>query len=68
MGQKQLIGIELDQKTEEFLSEVTEFNINARYEDFKMEFYKICTKEYTKKWIDQIKTYRQWIKLELLEL
>ncbi len=61
-------GIELDQKMEEFLSEVTEFNINARYEDFKMEFYKKCTREYTKKWIDQIKTYRQWIKLELLEL
>jgi hypothetical protein len=31
----------------------------------KSAFYKTCTKEYTEKWIDEIRGLRKWIK-ELL--
>jgi len=61
-------GIEMDKEKEDFFGEVTEFNITARYEDYKLEFYKKCTKEYAQKWIEEIKTHRQWIKKELLKL
>ena len=60
--------INLDSENEEFFSEVTTFNINARYDDYKMEFYKKCTKEYTIYWYRKIKENRKWIKKELLKL
>ena len=62
------VGIEMDNEKESFFGEVTDFNITARYEDFKLEFYKKCNQEYTEEWIGKIKMKRQWIKRELLEL
>jgi len=44
---------------------ITTFNINARYEDYKLEFYRRCTKEFTETWINNIKELRQWIKSQL---
>lgn len=49
-----------DQKL--FLVTVTAFNINARYDDYKMSFQQKCTPEYTVTWIENLKTNRQWIK------
>ncbi len=40
---------------------ITSFNINARYDDFKREFFKQCTIEYTDIWIERIKQIRDWI-------
>lgn len=62
------VEIEINQEKEDFFGEVTEFNITARYEDFKLEFYKKCTKEYPLHWITEIKKHRQWIKREHLKL
>ena len=31
-------------------------------DEYKREFYSLCTPDYTKKWIEQIKTIRSWIK------
>lgn len=62
------VEIEMDKEKEDFFGEVTEFNITARYEDFKLEFYKKCTQEYAQKWIEDIKKHRQWIKKEHLKL
>jgi HEPN domain-containing protein len=45
-----------------FLVTVTAFNINARYDDFKMSFHKKCTLDFTQKWIEEFKIHRQWIK------
>jgi len=56
----------MDGEMELFFAELTEFNILARYEDYKMEFYKRCSAEYTKKWITEISKSRQWIKNRLL--
>jgi hypothetical protein len=32
------------------------------YDDYKKEFYKLCTPDYTRYWIEKIKIIRTWIK------
>ena len=44
---------------------ITTFNLNARYDSYKKDFYKKCTAEFTSIWIDNIKTLREWIKVRL---
>ncbi|MEA3447296.1 MAG: hypothetical protein U9Q98_02450 [Bacteroidota bacterium] len=46
----------------DWLDNITTFNLNARYDDYKKEFYSICTQEYTKFWIEAINKLRTWIK------
>jgi protoporphyrinogen oxidase len=41
---------------------ITAFNINARYDDYKMSFKKKCTTKFTVDWIDKLKELRRWIK------
>ncbi len=50
-----------DDKKEQLVT-ITAFNINARYDDYKMSFKKQCTTEFTEKWIDKLKELRPWIK------
>src|SRR3989339_668478 len=38
------------------LDEISEFNVSARYDDYKYEIYKRATEDYTKKWIGIGKT------------
>jgi len=52
----------LDEDQKLFLATVTAFNINARYDDFKMSFQKKCTPEFTAYWINQLTEKRLWIK------
>ncbi|MEX2568998.1 MAG: HEPN domain-containing protein [Cyclobacteriaceae bacterium] len=54
--------IELSEENKMFLIRVTAFNINARYDDYKMSFQKKCTPEYTATWISKLKEKRLWIK------
>lgn len=54
--------IELNEENKLFFITVTAFNINARYDDYKMSFQKKCTPEYTAQWIEEIKVKRLWIK------
>lgn len=58
----ELIGLDMSDEYSDWLDEITSFNLNARYDDYKKEFYKLCTPDYTKNWIDKIKTIRTWIK------
>ena len=53
--------IEIPLEISDWLDEITSFNINARYNDFKKEFYNKCTKDFTEDWIEKIKTLRSWI-------
>ena len=53
--------IELTQAQEAFLEEVTDFNLEARYPDIKFSFYKKCTKEFTEKYLNQIKEFYKWL-------
>lgn len=41
---------------------ITAFNINTRYDDYKMSFKKQCTTEFTEEWIEKLKELRSWIK------
>jgi len=55
-------GIELHENTINVLSDLTTFNIAARYDDYKREFKKTCTRTYTQKYIQEIGKLRKWLK------
>jgi HEPN domain-containing protein len=59
-------GLELRDNKKELLITITAFNINARYDDYKMSFKNHCTPEYTTEWIDNLKELRLWIKTLIL--
>lgn len=61
----ELNEIELTDEYSDLLDKITSFNLNARYDDYKREFYLLCTIDFTKEWIEKIKTIRTWIKLML---
>lgn len=61
----ELSKLDLSEEYADWLDVITSFNINARYDDFKREFYKQCTKQYTEIWIEKIKEIRQWINQKL---
>jgi HEPN domain-containing protein len=58
----ELSGIELTDEQSDWLDKITSFNLNARYDDYKREFYSLCTEEFTGEWIEKIKILRSWIK------
>ena len=60
-------GLELDQDTEDKLDLITKFNISTRYEDFKQNFHKICTKDFTRTQIKVIEEFRKWLKEKLMQ-
>jgi len=45
----------------EWLKEITTFNLEARYNSYKFEFYKKATDEYTKKWDSRCEEIYQWL-------
>jgi len=57
----ELCKIDLTDEFSDWLDTITSFNINARYDDYKREFYNLCTREYTETWIVRIKELRKWI-------
>ena len=61
----ELNELELTDEYSDWLDKITAFNINARYDDYKREFYSLCNKDFTKEWIEKIKIIRSWIKLML---
>jgi len=60
--------IELAENQKDILDTITTFNIRARYDDYKMEFYNKCTKDFSKEWINRIKEFRRWLKENHLNL
>jgi HEPN domain-containing protein len=58
----ELSGLDMSEEYSDSLDEITSFNLNARYDDYQKEFYKLCTPEYTRAWIEKIKIIRIWIK------
>lgn len=55
-------NIDLTDEKLMLLSDVTSFNIAARYEDYKDSFRNKCTKEFTKGYLIKIKELNKWIK------
>ena len=58
----ELSEMELTEEYADWLDKITTFNLNARYDDYKREFYSLCTSDFTTEWIEKIKTLRTWIK------
>ncbi|MEI7502585.1 MAG: HEPN domain-containing protein [Paludibacter sp.] len=58
----ELDEIEMSDEQSDWLDKITSFNLNARYDDYKREFYAMCTEEFSNYWIEKIKTIRLWIK------
>ena len=58
-------NLDLTDEQVEKLQIITQFNISARYDDYKESFYQKCTDEYTNKQVKNIEEVRTWLK-ELL--
>ncbi|MEA3359325.1 MAG: HEPN domain-containing protein [Thermodesulfobacteriota bacterium] len=56
----ELAKIKTDEKHKFLLDKINDFNIQTRYPDYKLEFYKRCTKDFTKKYFDIIKEFYKW--------
>jgi len=58
--------LECDEIIKEQLVTITAFNINARYDDYKLSFKQRCTSQFTTEWIEKLLDLRKWIK-QLIE-
>lgn len=54
--------MDLSEEQKDFLDTLTSFNIKARYDDYKLNFYKMCTKTFATEYVEKIKDFRTWIK------
>lgn len=55
------IDVSLPLGYDEWLDKITTFNLNARYDDYKQSFHKLCTIDFTNEWINKIEILRQWL-------
>ncbi len=58
--------ISVNEALKKDLATINEFNIRARYNDYKFEFYKRATKKYTSFWFNKCKEMYLWLKKELI--
>ncbi|NCQ18187.1 MAG: HEPN domain-containing protein [Ignavibacteria bacterium] len=58
-------GIVLTNVQIENLKIINEFNIQARYPDYKNDFYKKCTNDFVHREIERIKETAKWIRILL---
>ncbi len=56
-----LSGLELSREQKNLLDKITDFNLQTSYPDYKLDFYKRCTKEYTSEYFGKIKELHQWL-------
>jgi HEPN domain-containing protein len=52
-----------DQKL--FLLNINDFNLEVRYPDYKLKFYKKCNKDFTSKNYIKIKGFYKWLKKQI---
>lgn len=60
-------NLELDDNQILKLQIITQFNISARYDDYKDSFYNKCSNEYTAEQIKNIEEVRKWLKEILMK-
>jgi len=58
-------GLELPPQRRDELSEINAFNVRARYDDYKLAFYKKATRDYTQKWYPRSMEVFRWLKEQL---
>jgi len=60
-------NLNVDDEMKKELATISRFNLEARYDDEKKDFFKTCTKEFTQKQIVNIKEIREWLKEKLIQ-
>ncbi|OGZ72205.1 MAG: hypothetical protein A2908_02355 [Candidatus Staskawiczbacteria bacterium RIFCSPLOWO2_01_FULL_38_12b] len=55
-------GFALSDEQKDLLAEITTFNIKARYDDYKTNFYKKATRTYAQGYINETKNLIIWLK------
>ncbi len=60
-----ILGIQLQQHQLDLLSEITTFNISARYDDYKRNFYTICDKQFAERYLQKGKEIMEWFKFQI---
>lgn len=58
--------LDLKKDDKVFLAEVNAFNLEARYPDYKLQFYKTCTKKFTEDYFCKIKEFRKWLLSQII--
>ncbi len=61
----ELSQIQLNDQQKFSLDKITDFNIQTRYPDYKLGFYKKCTEEYTNEYFSKIKELHEWFNSQL---
>jgi len=51
---QEIAKLELSKEEINFLNKINDFNIRARYPEYKLQFYKACTKKYTEDYFYKI--------------
>jgi HEPN domain-containing protein len=59
-------NLELEEDQKDLLDTISAFNLRARYDDYRMEFYQKCSKDFAEKWTDIIRRFREWMKKKLV--
>ena len=59
------LNLSITQETE--LNNITNFNIEARYDDYKLRFHKQCTPQYTALWVSKINVWYKYLKQIVLQ-
>jgi HEPN domain-containing protein len=55
-------ALQLSDEQKQLLMDITRFNIEARYPDYKQSFQKVCTKEFAEDYFVKIKELHSWLK------
>jgi HEPN domain-containing protein len=55
------IKINFSEEQKIFLLNINDFNIEARYPDYKFSFYKKCTLKFTRENLNKIKVFYKWL-------
>lgn len=56
------LSIELSKAQIALLTEMNEFNLEARYPDDRMEFYRKATAPFAKRYLDDARRFKEWLK------
>ena len=51
---QEVVKLNLAEEEVELLNKVNDFNIRSHYPDYKLQFYKTCTKKYTEEHLEKI--------------
>ncbi|MBI5003957.1 HEPN domain-containing protein [Candidatus Kaiserbacteria bacterium] len=57
-------GLQLSDTMQESLAEINTFNIKGRYDEFKSQFYKKATTEYTENYLRETEHILVWLKTQ----